>query len=157
MANKITGAREMVNLLTGETVSFVTVTGDVSKYVFSFALAVDICQEIRSGRSLVDVCRDARFPPLHVILLWRRQHPMFAEHIKLAKRDRVEYHIHNLERLTGELAEGGLSKPDVDSYRAASDNYKWLAEKENREEYGVKEKEDTGVSIVINTGTNASA
>jgi hypothetical protein len=154
------GDLELIDLFTGEIVNTSARGTDLSEYVFNYKMAVLICQEVRNGRTLLDIGADPAFPSLDIIHHWQAMDRMFAEELRLARKARGEvFH----DRIVGiaERAEAGdlQTRQDIDSSKLALDAYKWAAEKADPERFGNKvthegSKTNPIVMRVVNTGIN---
>jgi hypothetical protein len=94
-------------------------------------------------------------PELAVIMHWARRDKMFAEELKLARRDRA--HIFHDKVLALAEAAQGAHKDHVPGYALAMKGYQWAAEKAAPDEFGNKvthegSTEKPIVMRVINTG-----
>lgn len=149
---------DLIDLTSGEVVSSDALATSMSKYVFSFDHAVQICQAIRKGRTIADIGKDERFPPVEVLHLWIRMHPDFKAQVELAKKDRAENYHDKIIALAEDLADPlpGVAAAEVASKKTAVDAYKWAAEKNDPDRYGkkqeVKHTDAQPTQIIINTG-----
>ena len=156
--NPETREYELISLESGEIVSSGGLKESLAKYVFDADIAVYICQELRSGRTLTEIGKDSRFPPYEVIAHWRRMHPIFEDHIKIARMDRAEGYHDKIMDMADRLDKSGglMSKEELAAKKLAMDAYKWGAEKGNPELFGKKQeiKHEGGgaATIVVNTG-----
>lgn len=153
------GSLEVVDLLTGEVVSnSAKAEIDDSLYVFRYEMALLICQEVKNGRTLLDIGSDPNFPPLHVISHWQRTERMFAQELILARRARAEvYHDKVMEIADNAAALRYGSKEEIAAVKLAADQYKWAAERGDSEKYGNKVTHEGSTEKpitmrVINTG-----
>lgn len=169
------GDLEVIDLHTGE-----VVLNDrwnlpaSSDYAFDYRKALYICQLVRQGKTLKEIALLPKMPPLEVIHHWQRIDRMFAEEMKLARRERGEQYFDNAMAIAKEAASGHIAKDDVPAMTLASNLYKWGAERSKPESYGNKVTHEgnaekpilmrvinTGISrarpdVVLNGGTNDS-
>jgi len=158
--NPSTQEYDLIDLTSGEVVSSTAIAKSLDRYIFSFDYAVAICQAIRKGRTMSDLGRDDRFPPIEVIHMWVRMHPDFKAQVDLAKKDRAENYHDKIISLAEELSkpDEGVAASEVASRKTAIDAYKWAAEKNDPDRFGKKQEvshtNDKPTTIVINTGIN---
>lgn len=149
------GDLEIIDLTTGEVVTN-NASPPATIYSFSYEKALYICQLVKEGKSMTEVS-DVIQVPSHIISHWQRTQKMFAEELKIARKERGEvYHDRAMEiaKNAGELRYG---KDDVPSATLAAKLYQWGAEKAKPEAYGkvVTHEGSTEKPIlmrVINTG-----
>jgi hypothetical protein len=158
--NKDTGELEVIDMYTGELVTTSSALDDEKVFVFRYELAMLICQEVAKGRTMADIGNDPDFPPLHVINHWKRSQVMFAEELKLARRQRAETYHDRVAEIAENAAELRYSsKEDIANAKLATDQYKWLAERGDPEKFGSKVTHEGSLEKpitmrVINTGIN---
>lgn len=157
------GSLELVDLITGEVVSNSSRKEvDDRLYMFRYEMALLICQEVKNGRTLLDIGNDPSFPPLHVISHWQRTERMFQQELRLARQARAEvYHDRVMEIADNAAGLKYGSKEEIASAKLAADQYKWAAERGNPESYGNKVTHEGSTEKpitmrVINTGINRS-
>jgi hypothetical protein len=152
------GELELIDLHTGEVISNSALPEQLGhEYAFSYPVALAICQEVKQGRTLSDIARDPKFPPLHVISHWQRTDRMFAEELILARRSRAEYYHDKVIEIANNAAEMRYSKDDVPAAKLAADTFKWAAERGDPSKFGNKvthegSEEKPILMRVINTG-----
>lgn len=120
-------------------------------YVYTPELGMQICEAIRSGMTILQINKDARFPPSSAIYYWMSKHKEFALRYEQAFRQRGD-HFHDkaidIALSTGSKDEANINKLKVDTL-------KWAAERADPERYGQK-KADISINqpavIVLNTG-----
>ena len=153
-----TGDLQIIDCITGELISSSSKPQELETYVFSYEMAMLICQEVQSGRTLTSIGKDPKFPPLHVIQHWQRTQEMFKQELMLARKSRAEYYHDKVAEITENAANLKYgSKEEIAQAKLAADQSKWLAEKGNGERYGSKvvhegSTEKPIVMRVINTG-----
>ena len=156
--NAETREYELISLESGEIVSSGGLKGTLAQYVFDADIAVFICQELRSGKTLTQIGEDQRFPPYEVITHWRRMHPLFEDQVKLARMDRAEGYHDKIVHMADKLDSSGnmMSREELGAKKLAIDAYKWAAEKGNPEQYGKKQEirheNAAPTTIIVNTG-----
>ena len=153
------GEFEVIDLITGELVQ--SSGAPQARMAFDYATALMICQEVKNGRTLLDIGHDPKFPPLHVISHWQRTDRMFAEELKLARTERAEVHHDRALEIAQKAANREYSKDDVPAMALAVKTYQWAAERANPERYGSKvthegSTEKPILMRVVNTGINRS-
>ena len=152
----IRGIYELVSSRTGEVLGEIN-GGDAC--VFNLGVAKHILEQIMEGKTIKEVLEGDNMPSRSQLWLWRRMHPLFDEQFKYARRAFAESCHDELKQLSDELREGGMSRVDVEAKNASVGVLKWLAEKNNREDYGVDRAQTGGGGvgqIVINTGVPVS-
>lgn len=158
--NKHTGDLETIDLNTGEIVASSNYLPDEPVYQFKRDIALRICQEVKNGRTLLDIGNDPEFPPLHIISFWQRSERMFQEELIIARKQRSEvYHDKVLEIADNAANLRYTSKEDISNANLAAKQYQWAAERGNPERYGNKVthegSEEKPITMrVINTGIN---
>lgn len=158
--NPDSGELEVIDMHTGELITSTAYKEDESAYVFNYKMALLICQEVAKGRTLLDIGNDPRFPPSHVINHWKRTQEMFAMELRLARKQQAEYHRDKVAEIADHAANLRYStREDIANAKLASDQYKWLAEKGDPENYGNKVTHEGSTEKpitmrVINTGIN---
>jgi hypothetical protein len=155
--DKQSGELQVIDMYTGELISSSSKTIDENTFIFDYNTALLICQEVAKGRSIASIGNDPEFPPLHVINHWLRSDRMFREEMGLARKARAEYYHDQLAAITENAVNLVYSKDEAPVVKLASDNLKWLAEKNNPERYGPKvvhegSTEKPIVMRVIDTG-----
>ena len=150
------GDLEIIDLTTGEVV--VNSNGPLtptSDYAFSYEKALYICQLVKQGKTMAQICMEPHMPPLHVISHWQRTDRMFAEELKLARKERAEYYHDRVMEIaqTAETAH----KDAVAGLALSMKAYQWGAERAKPEAYGAKvthegSTEKPILMRVINTG-----
>lgn len=150
------GELEVIDMITGELLSHEA--KPLHTFAFDYAMAMMICQEVRNGRTILDIGNDPKFPPHHVIAGWQRIDKMFSEELRLARAARAEVYHDKVMEIAGNAANLDYqSKNDIDCARLAADQFKWGAEKNDPSKFGNKvthegSKENPIVMRVIDTG-----
>lgn len=154
--NRDTGELEVIDLLTGQVLSnSASSAPPPSQYGFDYKKALQIVQMVREGNTFAEITAIPDMPPMHVISHWQRVDRMFAEEMKLARKERGE-HYHDKAMEIAQKAEKAF-KDDVPGLSLAAKIYQWGAEKAKPESYGNKvthEGSETKPILmrVINTG-----
>jgi hypothetical protein len=156
------GDLEVINLDTGEVIS--NNHGQITpthEYAFDYAKALLICQMVREGKTWGDIVNTPKMPPMHVISHWQRSDRMFAEELKLARRERGEHYHDKAMEIARNAADRQYAKDEVPGVALAAKLYQWGAEKANPEAYGNKvthegSTEKPILMRVINTGISRS-
>ena len=147
--NKETGRIEQIDLRTGKMyVPYVP----MRKNEFCNTTADLICNAIREGDSLVQICEDNNIPQ-SVFYAWLSLYPEFKMRYVDARVQRADYHFHRAV----DVAEGALTatKDQVPGIKVVVDTHKWAAEKSDPERYGTKKTEieiNQPSIIILNTG-----
>ena len=157
--NPETREYELISLDSGEIVSSGNLQTSVAQYVFNADIAIWVCQEVRKGRTLTEIGDDSRFPPYEVITHWKRMHPLFADQIRLARKDRAEGYHDKIIDMADRLNDNGnlMSKEELAAKKIAMDAYKWAAEKNDPDSFGKKQEikhegNAAPTTIIVNTG-----
>lgn len=155
------GDLEVIDLLTGEVI-INSAKQEVGKtlYSFDYAKAMYICELVRQGNTLASISKLKGMPPLEIIAHWQRSDRMFAEELKLARKQRGEAYHDKVIDLAHDAAIA--NKDQVSGISAAINAFKWAAERNLPEQYGNKvvhegNAEKPIVMRVINTGINRTA
>ena len=124
------------------------------KYAFNKFVGDIICQQIAEGLTIHQICKKEGMPSSSVIHRWMRENDKFHLGIQEAREIRAESFADELVRLTA-IAEVS-NKDQIPGLKLASDNYKWLAEKNGKKSYGAGKNSDSNmeshVQIIVNTG-----
>lgn len=103
---------------------------------YSHDLAIQICAEIASGRSLKRICeRDAGMPHRATVFKWMQENEGFLKLYNLAKAESADAHAEDIEDIAEDVRNGKL---DPNAGRVAMDAYKWTASKLKPKKYGDK-------------------
>ena len=153
------GDLEIINVHTGEVVKNSNGTHDLEAYKFDYHKAMRICTLVREGKTLAEISQIGGMPPLEVIAHWQRKDRMFAEEMKIARKERGEHFFDRAMMIANNAAEGLIHKEDVPAATLASNLYRWGAERSKPESYGNKvthegNAEKPILMRVINTGIN---
>ena len=150
---------DLIDMYTGDVVT--TVGGEPAvKNVTPYTPDVGrlICDLIREGWKVSEICRQRGMPTVSQLYLWRKNYPDFAELMNQSRVDSADYYFEKaLDR-----AESDMSKEEVPAAKLAVDTYKWAAEKSNPKKFGSKVEVDNKLSgnvglYVLNTGINRGA
>lgn len=142
-------------------------SGRPSKY--SQELALHICEEMASGKSLRQLCRQEGMPALATIFVWLHQHPDFANNYMRAREILIE---HWAEEIL-DIADDGTNDwvqtndPDNPGYRANGehinrarlriDSRKWLLAKLAPRKYGDRQQVEHSGGVVLQSKEQADA
>jgi len=150
---------DLIDMYSGDVVTTIGGTPAVKNVVpYTPEIGRLICDLIREGWKVCDICKQVGMPTVSQLYLWRKNYPDFAEFMNQSRVDSADYYFEKaLER-----AEGELSKEEVPGAKLAVDTYKWAAEKSNPKRYGSKVEVDNKLSgnvglYVLNTGINREA
>lgn len=154
--NETTGELELIDLLTGQILSNNANPLPMTPYSFSYEKAIYICQLVKEGKTMKEISDMPDMPPEQVISHWQRTDRMFAEELKIARRERAEFY-HDQAMTIAKTAAKGVHKDDVPALSLAAKVYQWGAEKAKPESYGNKVTHEGSVEKpilmrVINTG-----
>jgi hypothetical protein len=132
-------------------------TPSKNKYCFNFEMAMRIIDNVRRGHTFAEIADMGDMPPIEIIRYWENMHPVFAESLDIARKDRAEGYHDNIISMANEMMKGTFDKDQVNASKVAIDAYKWAAEKGNPDRYARKtETKHTGevqpTVININTG-----
>jgi transposase-like protein len=126
-------------------------------YKYTVELGNAICQRLREGKTVQQICEERGMPDVHTLYSWRATFPDFKEKIDLAREDRADYFFNKVVAVAeeSEVADRG----EVPSLRLQADLYKWAAEKGAPRRYGnkvsVENKHSGEVGFyVMNTGVS---
>src|SRR6185312_6234426 len=124
---------------------------------YSELIADSICQEISSGRSLIQICTDPDFPHRSTVFRWLESHEEFRDKYARAREQQAEFYASEIVALADTPVEARrvVIKPDgteeitigdaVDRTRLQIDARKWYASKLAPKKYGDKlQQEVTG-------------
>lgn len=152
------GDLEVIDLTTGEVIQ--SDQGEItplSVMQFSYDKALLICQQVREGKTMAEIAAQSGMPPIHVISHWQRTDRMFAETLKIARKERADVYFDKAMEIAENAAHLKYHKDEVAGVKLASDLYKWGASKSNPERFGEKvthegSTEKPILMRVINTG-----
>lgn len=124
-------------------------------YKFSKFIGDVIAQKIAEGGILKDICKAPGMPGFSIVYRWMRENSLFNAAIQAAREARAETFADEIYLITQQAAQG-VEKDQIPSLKLATDNYKWLAEKNGKQSYGASKNEDgkgeSNVQIIVNTG-----
>lgn len=147
--NKETGKIEQIDLRTGKKYEPYL---PVRQGEFCNTTADLICNAIREGDSLKQVCKENNIP-ISVFYAWLSVYPEFKMRYNDARVQRSDYHFHKAV----DVAETALTatKDEIPGIKVVVDTHKWAAEKSDPERYGTRKTEieiNQPSVIVLNTG-----
>lgn len=156
------GDLELIDLATGEVI--VNNHGPLTpthQYAFSYEKALLICQLVKEGKTMKQIEDVPNMPPLHIISHWQRTDRMFAEELKIARRERAEVYHDKAMAIAEAAANGTIEKDAVPAMALAVKTFQWGAEKAKPDSYGNKvthegSAEKPILMRVINTGISRS-
>jgi hypothetical protein len=117
---------------------------------YNDVIAEAICEEIASGRSVVQICLDPDFPSETTVYRWLDKHEAFRERYARAREFQAEHYAAEIIQLADTPVEARkiTIKPDggeevtigdaVDRTRLQIDARKWYASKLSPKKYGDK-------------------
>lgn len=122
----------------------------ISDFPYTQVLAEKILHYVMEGYSVKKISQFEGMPSAPTIYSWTRKYPDFSAEMRAARNARAEYCHDKIM----ELAESDFSKNDAQVVRTKLDAYKWLAGKNDPEEYGDAKRSDTENNVVflIDTG-----
>ncbi|WP_323034142.1 hypothetical protein [Pararhodobacter sp.] len=117
--------------------------------VYSEELAVQICGELATGRSLKSVCSDPGMPAVSAIYTWMNRYPEFKEMYARAKVDGAEALFEEIFEIADDAsgdfdAEGNFRSEHVQRSRLRVDVRKWALSKLRPQQYGDRVALDHG-------------
>lgn len=152
-------AFQLIDMYTGDVV---TTYGDslnqCPTVIYTPEIGRLVCELLRDGHKLRDICERAGMPERSLIYLWRKNYPDFAQLMDESRRDAADKYFE--DALV--VAEACDNKDAVPAAKLKVDTYKWAAEKANPKRYGAKVEVDAkhsgGVGFyVVSTGINRDA
>ena len=152
--NPETNQLEVFNIHTGELV-WEEQTGVPVRYEgFDWGLAHGICDLIRAGKTVHEICSMSGMPDTNIYYMWRRKHPEFAAMLGDARRDRADkFHsmaVHEYKRIA---EKNKLDKDEFNKSKLVMDYGMKLAERDNANSYSAKPTEHvSSPTLVIITG-----
>lgn len=145
-----------IDMITGQTIVVQDLQNMLpsEKYQYTTQIGEIIAGLIREGTSLAEVGDIDGMPDRRTILAWRRRYPDFGEKIRQALEDSAYVYAAKVNRVAEELEEAG--KESAPGLKGAADQYRWLAEKYNPEQFGQKTKisgdANAPLQIIVGTG-----
>ena len=119
---------------------------------YSWIMAQVICQKIREGGLLTEICKTSGFPDITTVNRWERTSEEFEGLLTLACRDRAEFYRDQVIK-AAEVAEVRGGGPDS---LLLVNAYKWAAEKDNPDKFGLRTKitgdKNAPIAIIVDTG-----
>lgn len=150
------GELETVDTFSGEVIHVKSdmelTTSEIKRYIYSETVAMIITDQMRKdGLTLMAVSKLPGFPSYAVLCRWRNENEKFASMIREARRDRAESHIEKIS----DILKLEMSKDEIPEAKLKIETYKWLAEKDDPENYGTKTKilGDASAPILIRVST----
>lgn len=128
------------------------IQGKARTFPYSPLLADRICEQIASGKTLVEISKTPGMPSYATIAKWRIRYPEFDEMYKQARKDRAEYYFH---QMLEEVKNASADRDEVALARLRADFLKFAAKVSSPDEYAEKTTLDARVattSFVIETG-----
>lgn len=136
--------------------------GRPSKY--SLTIALEICDRIADGESLVSICRDERMPKKTAVYEWLLRHKEFAEIYARAREDQADTLADEIHAIADELPQqvvdekGNATRYDsayVQWQKNRVDARKWVAAKLKPKKYSdriahVGDNESDAININVN-------
>lgn len=127
---------------------------ELDKLEYSLQRADDICDLVRSGKTVVSIGKMEGMPTPARIYAWFSVYPEFRVRMIDARKHRGDYHFDKVINIA-EKAEGAL-KDQIPGLKLAADIHRWAAEKSNPEIYGAKtevtQKGGSAINITLHTG-----
>jgi len=130
--------------------------GRPSKY--SEAIAISICKQIVSGKSLVYICKREGTPHLGTAYRWLDEHPDFRERYERARLDQADTLADEITMLADEeprkiIDQNGVERIDsgwVQWHRLRIDSRKFIAAKLKPKKYGDRVDVNQEISANVN-------
>lgn len=148
------GVLQKIDTRTGEVVSEHSRNLiSANKFKYDTDWSDDICNQVREGKTITEICSAVGYPPVSVVYTWRNLHPDFRRSLNLAREDRAEAFHDEIVRLSKTID----SRDSAQIVKVQTDILKWCAEKGNPAQYGAQTKitgdssSPIGFSI-LNTG-----
>jgi len=123
--------------------------GRPSDYTQEMALL--ICEDIATGKSIRAVCRDENRPAISTVFRWVRDYPEFRKQYEDASSDRVDYQLEELNDLGQEAIDYAMSETEnknvsavITAYKLKADNMRWTMSKIKPKKYGDKQDITSG-------------
>ena len=157
--DKDSGKLVTVNLLTGELVHEALPVALRCKVPYSVALSQALYTLVREGMSINKISMLEGMPTVSLMHRWCVMYPDFAENLKQARKDRAHTFHDRIIDVTDEvyLNRTNIGKEELGAVKSVIENYKWLAERGNPEEYSSRTKitgdrENPLTFTVVDTG-----
>ena len=121
-------------------------TNDVGRpSEYTEEMAIKICQDISTGKSLRAVCRDVNRPSIATVYKWMRDFPIFLKQYELATSERADYQLEELNDIGQEAIDYAMNESEnknvsavITAYKLKADNMKWTMSKIKPKKYGEK-------------------
>lgn len=167
--NKEDGRIHKIDKLTGMTVEISAPKGTSSSrydinptfvknsssiYPYSPVYRDLVSQKIAEGLTFTEISRIPGYPSTSIMSRWRAQHEDFDLAIKAARKARAEHYADKIANSVDETRE--MNRDEIAAEKLYFDKLKWLAEKNNPDEYGSKITHagdaDRPLTLVVETG-----
>lgn len=147
--NQQTRKYDVLDLNTGKWVD--SVNKEPTSMIYNLQMADTICDHIREGRTLKEICSNADMPTQTRFYAWLALYPELRIRYEQARKQRADcFHDKALE-----IALSMPNKDMVPGCKLAVDTLKWAAEKASPDYYGKKEEKASGgtaINITLHTG-----
>lgn len=118
-------------------------------------VALRLCNEISTGRSLSNVCKDPDSkewgcPVINTVKRWYRDYEDFRIVYDMAQEDRADVFVDRLDELMSKVESGDL---DEKKAKFISDQIRWISSKLNTTRWGIKadhKDTDTPATMTFN-------
>jgi len=144
-----------IDMYTGEVVG--TSNFDLVQRAVKYTVPLGnlICNCIREGMTMSEICKKKGMPEKNVVYMWRSLYPDFREKMDLAREDRGDVYFEKVLDTVEELEVNEDNQVRVAKEKVQA--YKWAAEKSNARRYGNKTQSEVKHSgeigfKVLNTG-----
>ena len=130
---------------------------------YSLQIALEICDRIADGESLVSICRDERMPKKTAVYEWLLRHQEFADIYARAREDQADTLADEIHAISDELPQQIVDDKGKTRYDSAYvqwqknrvDARKWVAAKLKPKKYSdriahVGDKEADGIQVNVN-------
>ncbi len=107
-------------------------------------MAINICEDISTGKSLRAVCRDPNRPSIATVYKWMRDYPEFLKQYEVSTNERADYQMEELNDIGDEAVMYAKTNEDknvsavVSAYKLKADNMRWAMSKIKPKKYGDK-------------------
>lgn len=132
-------------------------------------LAIEICERMANGESLLQIVRSEHMPDYRTIMKWLHRHPAFAEQYQRSREYQADYYADQCIEIADDgsndtyQAEDGSKKiahDHIQRSRLRVDARKWKASQMYPKKWGQQQVQHTGegggpMQIVINVVTKA--
>ena len=131
--------------------------------LYNLKIALEICDRIADGESLVSICRDERMPKKTAVYEWLLRHQEFADIYARAREDQADTLADEIHAISDELPQQIVDDKGKTRYDSAYvqwqknrvDARKWVAAKLKPKKYSdriahVGDKEADGIQVNVN-------